>query len=248
MQIYLACSKTMTDCYNGTGLPVTQPHFLKQAEAIADDLNKYSASELQNILHVNASLATLNKARLMDFGNPQNSLPAIMAYTGTAFKAFRASEMSLDNLQYADSHILIGSFLYGMNRPFDIISPYRLEGDVTLSVNGHDSLFDYWRPILTSWFIGEVRNDDGILLNLASNEYMKLLDWKRVCRELTVVTPQFKVDFGNKLKTVALYAKMCRGAMARWVIDNRITNPDDIVAFTYNGFESHGKGLFVMTP
>lgn len=247
MQVYLACSKTMVSEYSGIPLPVSTPAFLNDARAIVEDLNGYSAAELSEILNVSPALARQNKLRLMDFEVPDKALPAIMGYTGTAYKALDSRSLSVSDLQYADKHLLIGSFLYGMNRPFDMIHPYRLEGNVTLALNGHENLFQYWKPILTDWFINEVKKDDGVLVNVASNEYMNILEWKKVCKELDVITPQFKIDFGDKIKTVALYAKMCRGAMARWIVTNRISNPDDLAHFEYQGFINQDKNLFVKT-
>lgn len=96
--------------------------------------------------------------------------------------------------------------------------------------------FDYWKPLLTDYFIEEIKKRGGILVNLASGEMKDLFDWKRVESEVCVVTPDFQVWKGGKLKTVVIYAKMCRGEMVRHIIKNRIGCPEDLRGFSWEGF------------
>lgn len=91
-----------------------------------------------------------------------------------------------------------------------------------LPEKGGITMFDYWKPLLTDYFIEEIKKRGGILVNLASGEMKDLFDWKRVESEVRVVTPDFQVWKGGKLKTVVIYAKMCRGEMVRHIIKNRI--------------------------
>lgn len=98
------------------------------------------------------------------------------------------------------------------------------------------SLFDFWKPLLTDYLIKKVTDDDGILVNLASNEMQNLFDWKRIKSELTVISPSFKVDKGGKLRNVTVYAKMCRGAMARHIITKRIRSLEELKTFGFEGF------------
>lgn len=246
MKIYLACSKTMTEKKPGKDIPVSIPLFQKEAENIVEELNRYSAAELQEILHVNGRLAIVNKKRFMDFFLPDNALPAIFSYTGTAYKALNVSDFNSAELESANRRILIGSFLYGLLRPFDKIHPYRLEGNVELPSNNHESMFEFWKPLLTDVFIKTVKDDDGILVNLASAELCQLMDWKKVCNELTVFTPTFRINTNGVLKTVAMYSKMCRGAMTRWIIKNNISKPEQLDDFSYQGFKSEGNLNFVL--
>lgn len=103
---------------------------------------------------------------------------------------------------------------------------------------------------MTDWFIRRVKQDDGVLVNLASNEFRGLFDWKRVKKELTIVTPDFKVEKMGLVKNVTIYAKMCRGAMARWILTHRIAEVERLETFSYEGFEFVGSDdanmLFVM--
>ena len=139
------------------------------------------------------------------------------------------------HFKFAGGHLWITSFLYGLLRPLDMIKCYRLEGDVVLPDNGC-SMFDYWKARLTDVFIESVKNDDGVLLDLASSEMHRLFNWSKVKREITVVRPEFYVCKEGKLKTVVVYAKMCRGEMTRFAIKNRLDDADALRGFTYEGF------------
>ncbi|MCF0212038.1 MAG: YaaA family protein [Bacteroidales bacterium] len=235
MQILLACAKIMTGTAPASLPLTTTPTFLPQAEDNIRQLLRYSPEELQGMLRCNPSIASENWHRYRQFHNADSALPAIFAYDGMVFQKLSPETFSPDDLLYANDHLLIGSFLYGLLRPLDRVHPYRLEGDVVLPDNGV-AMFDYWKPILTDWFISRIQADDGILVNLASNEFKDLFDWNRVEREVTVVTPQFKVDKGGKLSTVVIYTKMCRGSMARWILQHRLTHHSSLRHFTYEGY------------
>ena len=97
-------------------------------------------------------------------------------------------------------------------------------------------MFDFWKPRLTNVLIDSVKQDDGCLVHLATEEITRLFDWKRVKREVKVLEPQFFVRDGDKLKTIVVYAKMCRGAMTRYILRNRLTTPEELTAFSYEEF------------
>lgn len=236
MQILIGCAKIMTD--NTPVIPnCTFPVFQKNAEEIAAQLTEYSTEELSEMLHCNMTIAKENWVRYRHFFEPSTRHPAIFSYDGMVFQKIAPETMTEDELQYANNHLMIGSFLYGILRPLDLINQYRLEGNVVLPGNEHKSMFDYWKPILTDWFIHKIKTDDGVIVNLASNEFRDIFDWKRVKKELTVVTPEFRVERDGRLKTIVVYAKMCRGAMTRWIIQNRVSNPEDLLHFEYEGFK-----------
>ena len=236
MQILIACAKIMSDRQPSNVPTLTTPAFQSIAADIALELSQYSADELQGLLHVNKKIANENWRRYQDFLNPDSLVPAVFAYDGMVFQKLAPESMSENDLSYANNHLFIGSFLYGLLRPLDKIHGYRLEGNVELSYSDDKTLFDFWKPILTDWFIKKVKEDDGILVNLASNEFKDLFDWKRVEKELTVITPEFKVEKEGKLKSIVIYTKMCRGDMTRWIIQNRITEIEKLRDFQYEGF------------
>lgn len=215
----------------------TRPAFGREALETAMELAQYSVAELADMLRVNARIAAENCLRYHNFAVANGTLqPALCAYTGAVFKRIAPADFTSDDFLFAQQHLLITSFLYGLLRPLDLIKPYRLEGNVCLPGRGGCSMFDFWKPLLTDFFIEAVRNRGGVLLNLASGEMKDLFDWKRVEREVEVVTPEFQVWKGGTLKTVTIYAKMCRGEMVRYLIKHRIDAPDDLQAFTWEGF------------
>ena len=229
-------------------LPIAnEPAFLAQANAHVRQLLQYSVEELQDMLNINRDIAVENWQRFQQFFDKESLVPAVFAYDGMVFQKLAPETFSEDDLRYANDHLLIGSFLYGLLRPLDMVHRYRMEGNVELPENGV-TMFDYWKPILTDWFIEKIKADDGILVNLASNEFKDLFDWKRVKKTVTVITPQFKVDKGGKLSTIVIYTKMCRGAMTRWILQNRITDIETLKQFEYEGYffyEPAGEWMFV---
>lgn len=137
---------------------------------------------------------------------------------------------------FAQDHLFITSFLYGLLRPLDMIHPYRMEGKVRLDATKGMNLFAFWKTYLTNMLIEAVKANDGILIHLATEEFEHLFDWKRVCQEVKVIQPLFYVDKGDTIKMLSVHAKSCRGAMTKFIIQNRIDQPSDIFNFELNGF------------
>ena len=246
MLAFISCAKTMASRSTLQVPQMTNPRFTDEALRHALSLARYSASELGGMLRVNAKIAAENYIRYQDFCSEDNLLvPAIGAYTGAVFKRIHPADFTAEDYGFAQRHLRITSFLYGLLRPLDGIKPYRLEGNVCLPGNGGESMFDYWKPLLTEHFIREIKEQGGILVNLASGEMKDLFDWEKVEQEVKVVTPDFRMWKGGQLKTVVIYAKMCRGEMVRYIIRNRIDTPEELKAFAWEGFsfdESHSSG------
>ena len=180
---------------------VTVPKFEVEAVRNALEMSQYSVSELERLLRVNTKIAAENRLRFHDFCSEENrSMPAVCAYTGAVFKRILPKDFSAEDFRYAQEHLRITSFLYGLLRPLDGIKPYRLEGDVRLPEKGGISMFDYWKPLLTDYFIEEIKNCGGVLINLASAEMKDLFDWKRVEQEVRVITPEFQVGRPDTLR------------------------------------------------
>lgn len=237
MLVYISCAKTMTAQSKQKAPLTTEPVFHNEAVQNAMYMSQFNKEELGRMLKVNSKLAAENYFRYNNFfSEDNNGLPAILSYTGMVFKRLAVKDFSDDDLKYAQEHLLITSFLYGLLRPLDVIKNYRLEGDVRLPERGNVTMFDYWKPVLTDFFIDEIKKKGGILINLASNEMKDLFDWKRVCSEVRVITPDFHVYKNGKLSTVVVYAKMCRGEMTRYILKNRIEDPEQIKLFEWEGF------------
>lgn len=213
----------------------TTPRYGEQAAELAVRLATLTTEELAKMLRVNRQIAATNHLRYQRF-HGAGTLPALLAYTGIVFKHIAPERFSPEDFKYAQGHLNITSFLYGLLRPLDAIRNYRLEGDAVLPGHDEQTLFAYWQGQLTDAFIDKIRADDGILVNLASSEMKRLFDWKRICNEVRVITPQFRIREGDRLKTVVVYTKMCRGEMTRHILRNRIADPETLKDFEWDGF------------
>ena len=237
MQIILASAKIMHDKLKSVpDISLSTPRFLNEADAFARDMTQYSAETIAEILGCSQQIAVQNRLRFMQFFEEKPKLPAILAYHGQAYKHLKAETLNVDDLNYSQEKLWITSFLYGLLRPLDGILPYRMEGHVELPSGAGQNMFGFWKSHLTDVLIDAVKADDGILLHLATEEYQHLFDWQRVRREVRIIQPLFYIRKGSELKIQAVWAKTCRGAMTRFIIENRITNPEDLNAFNYEGF------------
>ncbi len=235
MQIILASAKTMHD-KAGASADLSTPLFRKEAEAFARDMSQYPTSTIAEMLKCSMQIAAQNVQRFKKFNSEEQQLPALLAYHGQAYKHLKAETLSRDMLAFAQKHLFITSFLYGLLRPLDGILPYRMEGNVELPSGNGENMFGFWKRKLTDVLINAVKEDDGVLIHLATEEYQHLFDWQRICREVRVVQPLFYVRKGNNLKIQAVWAKTCRGAMTRFIIENSLTKAEDLCAFAYEGF------------
>lgn len=242
MITFISCAKTMSPSVKVDVPYQTVPEFAVEAERNAMELAGCSMQELKQMLKISDKLVAENARRYHDFlseGNVPHA--ALLSYTGVVFKHINPADFTTEDWDYAQSHLFITSFLYGLLRPLDAIRNYRLEGNVRLECNGGLTMFDFWKPLLTDFLIDCVRRDDNVLVNLASAEMKNLFDWKRVCESVEVVTPDFAVNKGDSTKTVVIYAKMCRGEMLRYIVKNRITDPMQLRDFKWNGFSFSGE-------
>lgn len=241
MQILLSCAKTMADRTALHPPRTTEPLFRAEADAAAAALASLPTDDLARILRVNRAIASENRRRYASFHDAE-TLPALAAYTGIVFKRLDPSTFTEADFEYAQEHLNITSFLYGLLRPLDAIRPYRLEGDAVLPDAGDETRFAFWQQRLTDLFLDKIRADDGLLLNLASAEMKRLFDWRRLCREVRVITPEFRIREGERLRTVVVYMKMCRGEMTRFVLKNRINDPEIVKTFEWEGFRFDPAG------
>ena len=180
MLVLLSCAKTMSETSKVKTPLDTIPRFQQEASEVALQMSQFSVDELERLLRVNAKMAVENYKRYQVFhaeNTPQ--LPALLAYTGIVFKRLNAKDFSKKEFEYAQEHLRLTSFCYGLLRPLDVIRPYRLEGDIVLLELGNQTVFSYWRSRLTDTFIEDIKNAGGILCNLASDEMKRRNPGKR---------------------------------------------------------------------
>ena len=214
----------------------SKPKFQEQAGHFAMELSAWNKRRFMKELKCSQAIALENQRRYQSFWNEEELLPAILAYYGQAYKYLMAEDFCQEDFSFAQNHLFITSFLYGLLRPLDCIHPYRMEGKVKLEAAGGKNLFSFWKPYLTDMLIKAVKTDDGFLIHLATEEFEHLFDWKRVYQEVKVIHPLFYVDKGDTIKVVSVHAKSCRGAMTRYIIQHQITQPSDILGFELEGF------------
>ena len=180
MQILLANAKIMYD--KADKRPLSTPLFQSVADALASEMAMMDVEELAKQLDCSNKIAAENWKRYHNFISA-DKMPAILAYNGQAYKHLQANSLSEEALDYAQKHLWITCFLYGLLRPMDGIVPYRMEHCVSLEATNDKPVNQFWKDKLTDTLIDSVKADDGILIHLSTEEYEHLFDWKRVCKE-----------------------------------------------------------------
>lgn len=234
MQILLASAKMMNDSAPKRNVPLHQPQFAAEAAQNAGLMCGCTQAELQSLFACSAKVAAETYERYRRFFTADAEQAAVLAYCGQAYRGLRADLWTDDDLRHADSRLWITSFLYGLLRPLDAIRPYRMEGGIR--PDGTQTMFDFWKPLLTSLLIRAIRQDDGVLVHLATAEMERLFHWQEVRRAVRIVQPQFLVDDGRRLRNVAVHSKTCRGAMTRYIVQQRIDTPDALPGFSHGDF------------
>lgn len=215
-------------------LPTTIPSFINESEYLVSKMKNLSLDELKKQLKISDSLATINFDRYKSFATSA-SKQALFAYNGSVFKAIKAKDFSMEQLKYAQDRIRIISTLYGTLRPFDMIKAYRIAFDMNLEgINGN--LYDFWLPKLTNVLIEDTQKVGSILVNLASHDIIGSLDTELLEKKIEVITPEFKEYKDGKYETVRTYAKIARGEMTKYIIQNRIEEPEKLKKFTWKEF------------
>lgn len=244
MLILISCAKIMREdeasapSVDELSAFFSEPRFHAEAMRLAAFMSSYSKEELSLLLNINDSIAEQNYERFKVFGTAESPLyPALFSYNGIVFKNISPDTLHYDTMSYTQNHLRICSFMYGLLRPLDIIECYRLEGKFNLDKLGYKDVFTFWKSHLTDTLIADTRAAGGVLCNLASSEMKKLFDWKRVCREVEVITPEFYVKKGDKLKNIVVYTKMARGMMTRFILNNQIDDISKLKTFKGLGYK-----------
>lgn len=228
----------------------SQPRFLDQSQTLVQEMRKMAPQDIAKLMSISDKLASLNAARYEqwtpDF-TPENAKQAVLAFKGDVYTGLDAASLSDDDLAFAQDHLRILSGLYGVLRPLDLMQPYRLEMGIKLNNPGGKDLYSFWGNSLTESLNEEFKGDaEPVLINLASNEYFKSVKPKALNAQ--VITPVFKDEKAGKYKIISFYAKKARGLMSRYIIENRIDNPEDLKQFDVDGYyfvpaESSAKEL-----
>ncbi len=222
-------------------LPVqehSENRFLREAQLIVKELRKYDVAGLSTMMHISSSLAALNYQRYREWSlpfTPENARQAVFTFNGDAYAGLDVSAFGAQDIAAAQKHLRILSALYGVLRPLDLIQAYRIEMGMKFAFSKYRSLYDFWSVKITEAINEDLKaQGDEVLVNLASEEYHKALDYSIL--KADVYTPVFKEEKNGKLKIVSRNAKRARGMMSRFIIKNRITNPEELKLFDMEGY------------
>ena len=207
------------------------PVFLSDAEKIMSVLKKKSFSELKALWACNEKITEQNIERLSSMDLREKLTPAILSYDGIAYQYMAPTVFETEMLSYVQEHLRILSGFYGIVRPMDGVTPYRLEMQAKLEMDGAKNLYDYWGDRLYK----EVRDSSGIIINLASKEYSKCIE-KYLQPGDRYISCNFYEEQEGKLVQKGVYCKMARGEMVRFMAENRVEEPEGIKDFSVMGY------------
>jgi hypothetical protein len=230
MRIIVSPAKKMrvdTDSFAVQALP----QFLPQSERLLARLRELSDQQLQTIWKCNDQIAALNLQRLREMDLVHGLTPAILAYEGIQYQYMAPGVFTDRELAYVQDHLRILSGFYGILRPFDGITPYRLEMQAKLSVDGAKDLYAFWDDRLAQALAGET----DCVVNLASKEYSRCIS-AHLPSSVAFLTCIFAERIGDKLVEKGTMCKMARGEMVRFLAQNQVEDPEQLRAFTGLGY------------
>lgn len=217
---------------------MTEPAFQDAAIALAEVARGLSVADLQKLMHISDNLAQLNHDRFRSFApvpDDTDLRQAVFAFAGDTYQGLEAATLDQEELAWAQRHFRILSGLYGVLRPLDGIQPYRLEMGSRLKTSIGKNLYEFWGCRISEALNAQAAETGSkVLVNCASQEYFGAVDLDAL--NLRVVTPVFMEDKAGTPKIVSFYAKRARGAMARYIIQNRLQEVQSLLEFDAGGY------------
>ncbi|MCE6003786.1 peroxide stress protein YaaA [Acinetobacter junii] len=224
-----------------TALPTdtyTQPRLLEQSQQLIDVCRKLSATEIASLMTVSEKIANLNVERFRDWNAEfdfSNARQALFAFKGDVYTGLDAYHLKDHDIDFAQQHLRMLSGLYGLLRPLDLMMPYRLEMGTKLKNSRGNNLYEFWGSIITDQINQDLAEIDAkLLVNLASDEYYKSVNEKKIRAE--IIKPVFLDQKNGKYKVISFYAKKARGLMARYLIENKLSQVEQLKAFDSEGY------------
>ena len=238
MLILLSPAKTL-DLVSPFPDEPTAPRFGTEARRIARAAAKLGAPKLAELMHISPALAETNAARFKQFAKAEER-PAIRMFAGDVYRGFDAASAEPEVIDFAQGHVRILSGLYGLLRPRDAIRPYRLEMGTRWappSTDHADRLVDHWDKKVARALLADLKTEgSNLILNLASKEYFAVVG-PHLPKKVKLVTPDFRVETPKGLQFQSFTAKVARGALARFVCDERIADPAGLAGFDRDGWK-----------
>lgn len=214
-------------------LAMTAPVLAADAARLAKVAKALSVQDLADLMDISPNLAALNHARFAGFTKDTPRYPAAFMFDGDTYAGLEVRTLSDDALRWAQSHLRILSGLYGVLRPLDSIQPYRLEMGSRLATPKGRDLYAYWGDKIAKSLAADAAEiGASVLVNCASIEYFGAVQGLT----LRVITPSFLEEKDGSAKIVSFWAKKARGAMARYICENHLGDPDDLRGFDIGGY------------
>ena len=239
MIIVLSPAKTLDyEFDNDTNNSV--PSFLSQSSKLIGQLKKKEPKDIASLMGLSDKLATLNYDRYQSWTASKkvsnDTKPALLVFKGDVYQGLQAEDLSKKEMNFAQKHLRILSGLYGILRPLDLMKPYRLEMGTKLETAQGKNLYEFWGDKIQKNVLDELKNQKSdLLINLASKEYFSVLG--KVPEDINVISPAFKDYKNGKYKIISFYAKKARGLMARWIIQNKVTDFENLKDFDVDGYK-----------
>jgi len=221
----------------------TTPDFLTESNKLVREMRHYSRNDIKKLMKVSDKIADLNVERFKSFKTPftaKNAKQALLAFKGDVYTGLNVEDFKAKDLDFAQKHLRILSGLYGLLRPLDLMQAYRLEMGLKLPIKNTKNLYEFWDNRVTDTINNEFKKQkENTLINLASNEYFKVIQKKNL--KGTIITPAFKEARDGGFKMIGIYAKKARGLMSNYIIKNRIKDPEEIKKFSLDGYKFNKK-------
>lgn len=220
----------------------SQPEFIEEASYLVELMRELSPAEIGRLMEINAQLTHLNFDRFFQWHLPfttQNAKQAVFAFDGEVYRGLNAKTFSEDEMHYAQNHLRLLSGLYGILKPFDLMQAYRLEVSSKLNNYSGNDLYPFWKEKVTKSIVRDLRlsGKPEFLLNLSSSEYSKMIDIKSA--KIRMIDVEFLEYQEDNFKQIVVYTKKARGMMARYVIQHKIEEEEDLKGFNESGYWFH---------
>ena len=220
----------------------SQPELIEHSQVLMKNLKAKEPIDLQELMSISDDLAQLNAKRNQDWAwsenepfTDNNAKPAGYLFDGDVYSGLDMYHMDKETAIYVNEHLGILSGLYGVLKPLDLIQPYRLEMGTKLKNERGDNLYEFWGEAVTDAINARMADsDDKVLVNLASNEYIKVIKKKALNAE--IITPRFEDEKNGQYKVISFYAKKARGLMVKYAADNKLTNAEQLKQFDLAGY------------
>lgn len=217
----------------------TTPDYLDDSQELIHRLRRFSSLDIAELMKVSKKIADLNFDRYEAWNKkftPNNAKQAVLAFKGDVYTGLDAETLSSKDLKFAQQHLRILSGLYGLLRPLDLMQAYRLEMGTSLDTDRGKNLYEFWDLTVTEGLNKQLKKiKSNTLINLASNEYFKSVKPRDLNAE--IITPTFKEYKGGDYKMIGIYAKKARGMLSRYIIQNQLSDPEDIKQFNEDGYK-----------